>query len=325
MQAKATPIREGVLIIDKHHTMDDLKRLSGAIEQRWGIKTFQIHIHRDEGHRSSQKAWKSNLHAHILCDWTDQITGKSIKLGPDDMKEMQSIVADTLSMERGKSSSKKHLNAIQFKNEAEEKRLEELEKAKIEAEKALSEAIHSKEAERTKTEELARLKDQQMRIITELSSKSASTQKEIEIREVDLKRFEVLKKGLDDLEGKYIARTILGTVDTAKTNENIKALHLSYQDVKKELEALKKSYTFQSNNFQKTLEEHTDNQKRFSATRDQLFSLARVVLSKGKLGLTASGEAALRVFLKKEFIKDIDKSIEEKIKAAQTPKKGLGM
>jgi hypothetical protein len=322
MQAKATPIREGVLNIEKHHTMDDLKRVSNAIEQRWGIRTFQIHIHRDEGHRGSQKAWKSNLHAHILSNWTDPKTGKSIRLGPDDMKEMQSIVADTLSMERGKSSDKKHLNAIQFKNEAEEKRLEDIEKAKIEAEKALSEAIHSKEEERTKTEELARLKDQQMRIITELTAKSATTKKEVEMREADLKHLEGIKRGLNDLEGKYIARTILGTVDSAKTAENINALHLSHQETKKELEDLKKSYATLNKNSKNLNDEHVRLKKRFSDTREHLYLLAGITLSKGKLLLPTSGEEALREFLAKEFTKPIDRFIEQSVN--QKLNQGLG-
>lgn len=329
MQAKATPIREGVLNIEKHHTMDDLKRVSNALEQRWGIRTFQIHIHRDEGHRGSQKAWKSNLHAHILCDWTDQNTGKSIKMGPDDMKEMQSIVADTLSMERGKSSSKKHLTAIQFKNEAEEKRLEELEKAQIQAEKALSEAIRYKEGERAKMEELTRLESQKIRtIINELTVQSNNIKKEVEIREADLKHFEGVKSSLNDLEGKYIAKGILGTVDTAKTAENIKALHLSYQDTKKELEDIRFHYDLLNNDFKKLVEKSGNTQERFSATRDKLFSLSRVMLSKGKLALTASGEEALRVFLGQEFTKNIDKAIDERlaeISKRNNPKKGLGM
>ena len=50
MQAKATPIREAVVVIKSETTMEDLKKLSDAYRQRFGIDTFQIAIHKDEGY-----------------------------------------------------------------------------------------------------------------------------------------------------------------------------------------------------------------------------------------------------------------------------------
>lgn len=126
MQRKATPIREGVVVINPNTTMADLKELSKAMEELWGIKTIQIHIHRDEGHSDHGK-WKPNLHAHMVFDWT-QSNGKSIKLNRKNMSEMQSLCADTLRMERGVSSDKKHLSAVQYKVETKSKELENLEK-----------------------------------------------------------------------------------------------------------------------------------------------------------------------------------------------------
>ncbi len=135
MQAKATPIREGVFLFDKHHTIEDAKRLADKIEQRFGIKTFQIHMHRDEGHKKSEE-WKENLHGHMLFDWTDHATGKSLKLDRSDMAELQTLVAQQLDMERGVSSDRKHLSAQQFKQA---KTMEELELQHTSANKALSE------------------------------------------------------------------------------------------------------------------------------------------------------------------------------------------
>lgn len=127
MQAKATPIREGVLLIDKHHTADDLKKLAEKIEQRFDIKTIQGYCHKDEGHYDKEtKEWKPNYHAHMVFDWTDHATGKSIKMSRDDMAELQTIVANSLELERGVSSSKVHLNAIQYKSQQEQKDLEKI-------------------------------------------------------------------------------------------------------------------------------------------------------------------------------------------------------
>lgn len=126
MQAKATPIREGVIVIRQDTTIEQLKGFATAIEQRWGIKTLQIYTHKDEGHTDSEGSWKPNLHAHIVFDWVDHTTGKSIKLSRQDMAEMQTMVADCLEMVRGESSDLKHLGAIQYKTQAEAQRLQTL-------------------------------------------------------------------------------------------------------------------------------------------------------------------------------------------------------
>ena len=127
MQAKATPIREGVLLIGQHHTADDLKRLAVRIEEKFGIKTIQGYCHKDEGHHDKISGeWKPNLHAHMVFDWTDHATGKSIKMNRDDMAELQTIVAQELNLERGVSSNKEHLNAIQYKSQQEQKDLQML-------------------------------------------------------------------------------------------------------------------------------------------------------------------------------------------------------
>ena len=127
MQAKATPIREAVVVIEDTTTMDDLKKLAKRFNDRFGIDVFQIAIHKDEGYKKSKDGIKLNLHAHLVADWTDHQSGKSLKLNRNDMAEMQTICAEVLGMERGKSSEKQHLSAIQYKIAAEEQRAEAIE------------------------------------------------------------------------------------------------------------------------------------------------------------------------------------------------------
>lgn len=129
MQAKATPIREAVVVIREDTTMDDLKKLAKRFNDRFGIDVFQIAIHKDEGYRKGKDGLKLNLHAHLVADWTDHESGKSLKLNRNDMSEMQTICAEVLGMERGKSSEKQHLSAIQYKIAAEEQRAEAQTKA----------------------------------------------------------------------------------------------------------------------------------------------------------------------------------------------------
>ena len=139
IQSKATPIREAVVVIKSETTMEDLKRLSDAYRQRFGIDTFQIAIHKDEGYPKGE--WKPNLHAHLVFDWTDQETGKSLKLKRQDMVEMQTITAEVLQMDRGVSSDKQHLTAQQYKSFAEEAKLKQLEEERVRKEKQMKEEL----------------------------------------------------------------------------------------------------------------------------------------------------------------------------------------
>lgn len=139
MQAKATPIREAVVVIKSETTMEDLKRLSNAYRQRFGIDTFQIAIHKDEGYPKGE--WKPNLHAHLVFDWTNQQTGKSLKLNRQDMVEMQTITAEVLQMDRGVSSDKQHLSAIQYKNIAEQVKLRQIEDEREKKAKQMQEEL----------------------------------------------------------------------------------------------------------------------------------------------------------------------------------------
>lgn len=123
LQKKATPIREGVVVIKDSTTMKDMQKLAQVLEDRFGIRCFQIAIHKDEGHVHA-KEWTPNLHAHMVFDFTDQ-NGKSLKLRRNDMIEMQTLVAETLGMDRGVASDRKHLNALQYKIQ---KRIEQLDK-----------------------------------------------------------------------------------------------------------------------------------------------------------------------------------------------------
>lgn len=128
LQKKATPIREGVVVIEPGTSMQQLKDFADKLHERWGIKTIQIHIHKDEGYTPEDKPgeWKPNLHAHMVFDWTEE-SGKSLKLKKQDMAEMQTILAECLSMDRGVSSDRKHLNSIQYKAVKEAERVLELE------------------------------------------------------------------------------------------------------------------------------------------------------------------------------------------------------
>lgn len=131
LQKKATPIREGVIVISEDTTLQQLQNLAEKLEERFGIHAFQIYTHKDEGANiwdGREEAWKPNYHAHMIFDWTDGHTGKTAKLNKHDMAEIQTITAECLNMERGVSSDRKHLSAMQYKNQIETEKAGQLQK-----------------------------------------------------------------------------------------------------------------------------------------------------------------------------------------------------
>lgn len=118
-------------------TLEDLLRYARMVEDRWGIKALQIHLHKDEGHYETpgkESSWKPNYHAHIIWDWMDYETGKSFKLDADDMSGMQDMVAEALDMERGQKKSESgldHLERNDFIIQKQEEKLIKIEEERL--------------------------------------------------------------------------------------------------------------------------------------------------------------------------------------------------
>lgn len=144
MQAKAQPLQEAVVGIAPDTTMDQLRSLAERFRQEWGVAPLQIFIHRDEGHWEdtsgitvptpspelrSKFVWKPNLHAHIVFDWIDHKTGRTIRTTREDARRMQSLAAECLGMERGESSNRKHLDPQRYKAQLLAKEVRELERS----------------------------------------------------------------------------------------------------------------------------------------------------------------------------------------------------
>ena len=205
----ASPIRECVVVIEKDTKLKDLLRFTKEVEKKWGIKALQVHLHRDEGHYenpSDENTWVPNYHAHIIWDWMDWKTGKSIKLNADDMSTMQDMVAEALDMERGQKKSETgldHLERNDFilqKQEKEKKRLEE-EKRKARSEKAKAEnkANEAKEEAKKAVEEKDEAEKKAQEAKTALTSaESKITEKQSEIDNLD-KRITSKEAALDRL------------------------------------------------------------------------------------------------------------------------------
>ena len=116
LQKNAMPVREAVVVIKENTTMQDLHNLSKKLEEELNIRIFQIAIHKDEGHYDKDtKEWKPNYHAHLVADWQDLQTGKTLKHQSFHYSKMQDLAAECLEMERGVSGSLARLEAVEFK------------------------------------------------------------------------------------------------------------------------------------------------------------------------------------------------------------------
>ena len=124
LQKNAMPVREAVVVIKENTTMQDLHNLAKRLEEELKIRVFQIVIHKDEGHTDKDsKEWKPNYHAHLVADWQDLQTGKTLKHQSFDYSKMQDLAAECLDMERGIAGSKRRLEALEYKIQQKEEEL----------------------------------------------------------------------------------------------------------------------------------------------------------------------------------------------------------
>lgn len=194
MQKKASPIREAVVVIQENTTMEELRQLAKKFEETWGIRCLRIDAHFDEGYpRKIQEHGKRNLHAHMIFDYQDWDTGRSIKLanipsvdeaGKPILDEkgkqvmvkpttlMQDIAAECLRMDRGESSDRKHLSALAYKVEAEKQQFQQVAETRMEYETRAEEA-------RLEVERLEADKVKVMAEISALETKKSLKRKEI--------------------------------------------------------------------------------------------------------------------------------------------------
>lgn len=127
LQKNAMPIREAVVVIKEDTTMLELQNLANKLQEELRIRIFQIAIHKDEGHYDKEtKEWKPNYHAHLVADWQDLETGKTLKHQSFHYSKMQDIAAQCLEMERGVSGSIGRLEAIAFKIQKKEEEYKQL-------------------------------------------------------------------------------------------------------------------------------------------------------------------------------------------------------
>ena len=95
-----SPIREGCPPIKPNTQLKDFAPFVKWLRSK-NRDVIRIDLHHDEGHEDEEGQRIMNHHAHVVIDWTDHKTGKTVKLSKKDMEEMQTVLAESLGMERG--------------------------------------------------------------------------------------------------------------------------------------------------------------------------------------------------------------------------------
>ena len=209
LQKNAMPVREAVVVIKENTTMQDLHNLSKRLEEELKIRIFQIAIHKDEGHYDKDtKEWKPNYHAHLVADWQDLQTGKTLKHQSFHYSKMQDLSAECLEMERGVSGSLARLEAVEFK-------------------------IKKKE------EDLKILEERYNEIKTELESKKSE---DLIVKESDFFGFQKIKK--DKTIENYKKAIKTKSIQLLKNKTELESKEKQIVELKTKIESLKKEVFF---------------------------------------------------------------------------------
>lgn len=221
-------LKEAVVVIHEGTTMEELVQLAKKIEEASAIevdvkkkingkmvktgerqvmpgwKPLQIHIHRDEGNTDNPEGvFERNWHAHIVFDVQDKNTGKSLKLAPKDMVNIQDVTAEVLKMKRGERSGRVHMESHEYKITAQLEKVKELEAQN----KALLRQVKELEVQKQELEEIVGNLDLECTNLAqeneELKIKIQENKSQFdEIYEMNRQEFQERTKGLKAEENK---------------------------------------------------------------------------------------------------------------------------
>jgi hypothetical protein len=201
LQAKSY-VWEAVVNLNKEHTLEDVQRLTKAIEKETGFTGVQIAIHRDEGHINERGVPQHNLHAHITFFTLDRQTGEQLyrkqvtqkqkergiqPMNRERLSKLQDLTAQVLKMERGKRGSK----AVRLDHKAyKEAKRQELAKVKDLTEE-IKELRAELKANGANREDYARLEAENKRLKEQIKAKELTIEdlkQEIEELRKELRR-----------------------------------------------------------------------------------------------------------------------------------------
>lgn len=157
-------IREGCPPIKPDTRIEDFEPFVRWLEG-FRLNVISIDLHHDEGHEDEETGeLVPNHHAHVIIDWIDHSTGTTVKLTPADCKMVQTVLAESLCMERGtpkEDTGIEGLSAIEFKEKMAKESVRKLKKEQAEIEKKKEATQKEVEQLETKRKEKQKALDQE--------------------------------------------------------------------------------------------------------------------------------------------------------------------
>ncbi len=171
-QASIKWFKEAVINTDKHITKQHLINLKNKLKSEFGISVIDIAHHKDEGHIVNG-AKNINFHAHLIFVNADS-NGITKKWNKAKLRRLQTVVAETLDMERGTPGKNRRLEHKDYK-----------EQQKIKT-KAVNKVVQ-------KYENIEEQHSEDMRIVKILRNEITELKaKNVELTKSDLKNFDKL-------------------------------------------------------------------------------------------------------------------------------------
>ena len=150
-------IREGCPPIKPDTRIEDFETFVRWLEG-YGITVISIDLHHDEGHPDPETDdLLPNHHAHIIVDWLNHETGKTVKIDNEVCKQMQTVLAESLGMERGtpkEDTGIEGLSAIEYKEKMASAHVKKLKQEQQELESRKSELLKEQANKETEIAEL---------------------------------------------------------------------------------------------------------------------------------------------------------------------------
>ncbi len=194
-QDKTVFFKEALINTDQHVNKEHFFKLADVLKEKFKISVVDVAHHKDEGYIDETGEVCINYHAHLIFINADVDTGKAVRWDKTKLRELQTVVAQVLEMERGQDvrvSKTKRLEHGAYKQHI--KQVEKLESE-------LSELNHNnkslKKMLELKKNELADEK-QKTKIVSERFNNASDTVKELTKQSRELKDlFKAL--GLDEI------------------------------------------------------------------------------------------------------------------------------
>ena len=102
------PLREACGPILPSTKIEDFRPFVDFLKGK-GIRVIAIYLHRDEGKEDPVTGErKYNLHYHMVMDFFDPETKRTVKLSRDDLRDAETVLAEALGMERGIPKEQTH-------------------------------------------------------------------------------------------------------------------------------------------------------------------------------------------------------------------------